>query len=178
MKLNKLNVAMFMQIALLGIVSKGTEYFAWKNSPIHTNDHWQVEVGYGDSKEVKVLEPTEAETIFGNKINSAYSERFAMTVGTIVGLVNNGYNVEIVQTNNESTPFNADGWSVIVVEGMPIFHISPDDIKLTPELVSVVDSEDPRYSYKKTNKLGEFTALLRGSVESGLNLLEIAQQNS
>jgi len=67
----------------------------------------------------------------------------------------------------------------MVVDSMPMFHISPDDL-VAAELDGIVevlsDNNAPDVSWKETNKVGEFEALLSGSMQPGLDLVSIAQQ--
>ena len=128
------------------------------------------------------LNPTEAVEIFNQKINGAYAERFAMSIGTISALVANGYNCRIVQFQEETgIPFNANGWLVIVVETMPLFHVAPWDLdasKIASLVEVLTDNSAEDVSWKETNKVGEFKALLQGTIQSGLDLVEIAKEAS
>ena len=166
--------------ALRVAAARGQDYYGWKNAPeadangtlTHTN-------GEGITR---LVSGPEALEVMKGKINGAYGERFITSLSTIAALIRNGYDVRFVQFNNEpGIPFDAAGWTVLIVETMPIFHISPDDLRLedVADIVEMlIDNKDPSVSCKKTNKVGEFTALLRGAVEPGLDLVAIAQQAS
>jgi hypothetical protein len=69
----------------------------------------------------------------------------------------------------------------MVIETMPIFHVSLDDLRLA-DVADVVEMLDDNQAvdvcWKQTNKVGEFAALLRGACESGLDLITIAQAAS
>jgi len=106
-----------------------------------------------------------------------------MSLGTVASLISNGYNVRLVQfEKEEGVPFDASGWLVIAVEGMPIFHVSPDDLDSSglEDIVEVLskNNEECGVKWQGTNKVGEFTALLRGSLEPGLDLVAIAKEHS
>jgi hypothetical protein len=186
LKMAKLTKETFKKIAsaaLTKVASNGADFYGWKNAPqVDEAGNWTQEQGWGgDAKQVSVT-PTEAVGIFEAKINGAYGERFVMSLGTISALIANGYSVRMVQFQEEvGAPFDATGWTVIVIETMPIFHIAPWDLDAS-ELSDVVEvlqnNEAPDVSWKGTNKVGEFNALLMGSIEPGLDLVKIAQDHS
>ena len=69
----------------------------------------------------------------------------------------------------------------MVIGTMPIFHVSPDDLRASDvgDLVEVLpDNTAPDVCWKQTNKVGEFAALLAGATKSGLDLVAIAQEAS
>lgn len=162
------------------VVEHGQGFYGWVNSPeaqtdgkiTHTN-------GWGDQAVTREVSGVEAIEIMKRKLNGAYGERFICSLGTVAALIANGYNVRFVQFQTEpGVPFDAKGWTVMVIETMPIFHISPDDLRLvdvadTVEMLD--DSKAPDVSWKNTNKVGEFAALLAGACQSGLDLVAIAQ---
>lgn len=105
-----------------------------------------------------------------------------MSLGMMAALIANGYAVRFVQfAAEEGVPFDAEGWTVMVIETMPMFHISPDDLRVADvvDLVEVVpDNSAPDVAWKGTNKVGEFAALLAGATQPGLDLVAIARKGS
>jgi len=169
--------------ALEASVQKGADYYGWKNSPEVSLDGTITHTsGWGEAAETRNMTPSEGLGVMNEKLNGAYGERFIMSLGTISALINNGYNVRFVQFQSEpGVPFDAAGWTVIVVESMPLFHISPEDLRCEGlgDLVEVLESnESPDVCWKQTNKIGEFQALLAGAAESGLDLVWLAQSGS
>ena len=172
-----------VEAALKKVIDNGAGYYSWKNSPTTDNSGiWSQKQGWGNSAKKIKISAVEAAGIFEEKLNGAYGERFVMSLGTVAALIQNGYSVRLVQFQKETgVPFDANGWTVLVVETMPVFHISPDDLDASAiaDVVEVLpDNEAPDVSWKGTNKVGEFAALLRGSLEPGLDLVKIAQENS
>lgn len=182
-KLDMENFSRIAEAAQKVVAEKGQDFFAWKNAPEITEDgkitHSE---GWGDQAVTREVSNKEALDIMNQKLNGAYGERFITSLGTVAALIANGYNVRFVQFRSEpGVPFNASGWTVMVVEGMPIFHISPEDLKLADveDLVEILDDNaDPSVSWKNTNKVGEFEALLQGACQPGLDLVQIAQEGS
>jgi hypothetical protein len=182
----KLTTREFKKIAsaaLAKVKRNGADFYGWKNAPVvNETGEWTQEQGWGDQAQQVPVTSAEAAGIFEAKLNGAYGERFVMSLGTISALIQNGYNVRMVQFQEEAgVPFDASGWTVIIVETMPIFHIAPWDLDAS-ELSDVVevlqDNQAPEVSWKGTNKVGEFNALLAGAMESGLDLIKIAKENS
>ncbi len=171
------------QAALDTVAERGSNYYGWVNAP-ELSDEGKLEhtSGWGENQETKEISPAEALEIMNQKLDGAYGERFIMSLGTIASLIENEYNVRFVQfQEEEGTPFDAQGWTVMVVETMPVFHISPEDLKLenVGDLVEILqDNSTPDVSWKNTNKVGEFQALLKGSIEPNLDLVKIAQEGS
>jgi len=58
----------------------------------------------------------------------------------------------------------------MVIETMPILHVSPDDLRLA-DVADVVEMLDDNQTidicWKQTNKVGEFAALLAGACQPG-----------
>jgi len=175
MALTKETFELVTQAALKRVAELGAGYFGWKNSPEFEDGSWK-----SGSDEISA---EDAAGVFKQKIDSGYSERFVMSLGTVASLISNGYNVRLVQfEKEEGVPFDASGWLVIAVEGMPIFHVSPDDLDSSglEDIVEVLskNNEECGVKWQGTNKVGEFTALLRGSLEPGLDLVAIAKEHS
>lgn len=183
---HKLSMENFSRIARAAqsvVAERGQNFYAWVNAPEVTEDGKITHAtGWGDSATNKEVSNKEALGIMNQKLNGAYGERFITSLGTVAALIANGYHVRFVQFRSEpGVPFNASGWTVMVVEGMPIFHISPEDLKLADvgDLVEILDdNSDPAVSWKNTNKVGEFEALLQGACQPGLDLVKIAQESS
>ncbi len=180
--LNINNFRLIANAAIKKIVENGAGYYGWVNAPIVDGEKITHTSGWGDQQKTKEVSPTEALEIMSQKINGAYGERFVMSLGLIAALIKNGYSVRFVQFQaEEGVPFDAKGWTVMIIETMPVFHISPDDLRLedVKGLVEILpDNSVSEVSWKNTNKVGEFTALLAGSIESDLDLVQIAQENS
>ncbi len=181
--LNKKDFSKIATAALSVVATRGADYYGWMNAPkadvdgkiTHTS-------GFGDEEKTVEVSGAQALETMTQKLDGAYGERFVMSLGTITALIANGYSVRFVQFRSEpGVPFNASGWTVIVVETMPIFHISPDDLRLVDveEIVEVLDDNSTNdVCWKQTNKVGEFAALLAGATQSGFDLVEIAKSNS
>lgn len=177
--LNKKSIKKLISAALKQIEKNGSNFYGWQNAPIVKGNKITHTSGWGDSETKLEISTQEAFKIYESKLNGAYGERFAMTVAMLPGLIENGYSVSLVQFAQEKgIPFNANGWLVVIVESMPIFHISPDDLSGNDveEMVNILcDNQHTDVCWKKTDKVGEFNALLQGSVEPGLDLVKIAQ---
>ena len=165
--LNKKTFGKVAAAALKKVRQNGADFYGWKNAPVaDESGNWSQEQGWGDSAKAVPVTAKEAQQIFTAKLDGAYGERFVMSLGTISALIANGYNVRMVQfQSEEGVPFDANGWTVMVIETMPVFHIAPWDLD-TSDLSDVVevlqDNQAPEVSWKETNKVGEFEALLRG----------------
>lgn len=152
---------------------------SWVNPPeIMRNDQGEVSFWH-DGKEIT---PEQSQAVWERKLNGAYSERLANFMNGLGTIVDNGYKVELVQfQKEEGTPFDANGWLVVVVETMPVFHLSPDDLA-TADVAEVVnvyaDNQDPSVCWKQTDKRGEIIALKTAIDRPGEDLVEIAQQYS
>ncbi len=169
-------------VALRKVRERGSEYFAWVNPPKLEDGKLLHTTGWGESAETREISVEEALQIYERKLNGAYAERFMTTLGMIPSLIENEYSVRLVQfAKEEGTPFDASGWIVMIIETMPMFHISPDDLDARDiaDLVEVLtDNQDPSVSWKGTNKVGEFHAILMATREAGLDLVEIAKRYS
>lgn len=180
--IKKKDVAALVAATIKKTKENGAEHYAWRNSPEVSFQSWTQVQGWGENASAVEISAAEAGSIFQSKLNGAYSERFAMSVGTIAALVANGYNCRLVQfAQEEGTPFDASGWLVVIVETMPVFHVAPWDMdaSLVKDQVEIlIDNSHEDVSWKNTNKVGEFAALLQGSVEPGLDLVSIAQELS
>ncbi len=180
--LNMKDFKRISEAALAVVEERGAGYYGWVNAPVVEGEKISHTSGWGENVETREITPKEAMEIMSKKLDGAYGERFIMSLGTISALIRNGYSVRFVQfAKEEGTPFDASGWTVIVVETMPIFHINPDDLRAEDisDLVEILpNNEAPDVSWKGTDKLGEFRALLAGSEKPGLNLVEIAQKYS
>ena len=180
-----LDIKQFKRIsdaALAVVKERGAGYYGWVNAPVVEGEKITHTSGWGDSAVTREITGAEAMGIMSKKLDGAYGERFIMSLGLVSALIRNGYSVRFVQFQaEEGVPFDANGWTVMVVETMPVFHISPEDLRAEDiaDLVEILpDNEAPDVSWKGTNKVGEFTALLAGSLEPGLDLVKIAKENS
>ena len=182
-KLTKNEFARIVRAALARVAERGSDFYGWVNAPEASADGTITHTsGWGDDATTREISGAEALGIMGKKLDGAYGERFVMSLGLVAGLIANGYSVRFVQFQSEAgVPFDASGWTVMVIETMPVFHISPDDLRASEvaDLVEVLqDNSAPEVSWKNTNKVGEFAALLAGSLEPGLDLVKIAQEGS
>ena len=181
-----LNIEQFGRIAAAAqkvVAERGASYYSWVNAPEASADGKITHSsGWGDSAVTHEVSGAEALGIYKQKLDGAYGERFVTSLGMVAALIVNGYNVRFVQFRKEpGVPFDASGWTVIVVETMPLFHVSPDDLRLADvaDVVEILDDNSaPDVAWKNTNKVGEFAALLAGSTQSGLNLVAIAQESN
>jgi len=160
------------------VATRGADYYGWVNSPVASADGKLTHTGRGDSAEE--ISGEEALAIYKRKLDGAYGERFVTSLGMVAILIAHGYSVRFVQFRKEPcVPFDATGWTVIVIEGMPLFHVSPDDLRLA-DVVDIVeildDNQAPDVCWKQTDKVGEFAALLAGSCQPGLDLVAIARE--
>lgn len=181
-----LNMQSFSRVitaALSVVASRGADFFGWINSPeASADDKLTHSTGWGDDAQTKEVTGAEALAIMTRKLDGAYGERFIVSLGLAAALIANGYTVRLVQFRAKpGVPFNASSWTVMVVETMPIFHISPDDLRLADvaDIVEILDDNQASdVCWKKTDKVGEFAALLIGSCQPGLDLVAIAQEGS
>lgn len=152
----------------LAISKKGADFYGWKNSPevrdgalVHTS-------GFGSDTKTEKVSIEEALDIFKSKLDGAYGERFALTMATICGLVRQGRKVALLQIQKEEgTPFNAEGWLVVSIEGFPLFHIAPWDLPMAEvekaglvTLVKEGSEEAQVHAWKNTTKVDEFSSIL------------------
>lgn len=176
------NFKRISEAALAVVKERGQAFYGWVNSPVVEGEKISHSTGWGDNVKTREVTPSEAVRIMSSKLDGAYGERFVMSLGLISALIRNGYSVRFVQFQAEKgVPFDASGWTVMVIETMPVFHISPDDLRAKDisDLVEILsDNSAPDVAWKSTDKVGEFTALLAGSLESDLDLVKIAQDNS
>lgn len=165
------------------VAQRGQDFYGWVNPPVvHDDGRITHSSGWGDSATTREVSGAEALEIYKSKLNGAYGERFVLSLGTVAALIANGYEVRFVQfAKEEGVPFDASGWTVMVIGSMPMFHISPDDLRASDvaDLVEVLpDNTDPAVCWKQTNKVGEFAALLAGATQPDLDLVAIAQKAS
>lgn len=165
------------------VAERGATYFGWVNKPeVDTSGAITHTSGWGESATTREVDAAEALQIMERKLDGAYGERFVLSLGTVAALIANGYAVRFVQfAAEEGVPFDAAGWTVMVIETMPMFHISPDDLRVEDvvDLVEVLpDNSTPDVAWKGTNKVGEFAALLAGATQPDLDLVAIAQKAS
>jgi len=165
------------------VAERGPSYYGWVNPPVVADDDTITHTtGWGDEAVTRTIDGPKAVEILKGKLDGAYGERFVCSLGTVAALIANGYSVRFVQfVAEEGTPFDATGWTVMVIETMPIFHVSPDDLRLADvaDIVEILDdNQAPNVCWKQTDKVGEFAALLAGSVQPGLDLVAIAQETS
>ena len=170
--------------AAMSVVEKrGQDYYGWVNPPVvQYNGTITHTSGWGDKEKTVKISGAKALEIMTKKIDGAYGERFICSLGTVAALIANDYNVRFVQFRSEhGVPFDDEGWVVIIVETMPIFHISPKDLRLNnlADIVEILDdNQAPDVCWKQTNKVGEFAALMAGAIKPGLDLVEIAKSKS
>lgn len=169
--------------AMAVVAERGQNFYGWVNPPeLADNGRITLTSGWGDEEKTEEVSVKQALDIYKDKLDGGYGERFIMSLGTISALIQNGYSVRFIQFQAEKgVPFDASGWTVMVIETMPIFHISPDDLRLedVADVVEILpDNQAPEVNWKNTNKVGEFKALLAGSLEPGLDLVKIAQEAS
>lgn len=182
----KLDLAGLARIAFAAqsvVAARGAAYYGWINSPEAKADGTLIHAsGYGDSAVTREVSGAEVLEIMTRKLNGAYGERFVASIGWMAAIIANGYSVRFVQFAKEGgVPFDAKGWTVMVIATMPLFHISPDDLRAADvaDLVEVLaDNSTPDVAWKNTNKVGEFAALLAGATAPGLDLVAIAQEAS
>lgn len=164
------------------VAERGANHYGWINAPEVDGKKILQLQGWGDSARKVEVTIGEALSIYKDKIDGVYGERFVCSLGTVAALVANGYSVRFVQFQSEvGVPFDASEWTVMVIETMPVFHVSPDDLRLkdVADLVEILpDNQAPDVSWKNTNKVGEFAALLAGATQPGLDLVKIAQEHS
>jgi len=165
------------------ITLRGANFYGWVNSPEAQADGKLYHTsGWGDQVTTREVSGIEACEILKKKLDGVYGERFVCSLGTVAALIANDYTVRFVQFRKEQgVPFDAQGWTVMVIESMPIFHVSPDDLCLADvaDVVEILDDNSaPDVCWKQTNKVGEFAALLAGACQSGLDLVKIAQEAS
>ncbi len=184
MALTKDDLKKIIAAAIKMAEKNGASYYNWQEPAIFHpgTENWTQKRGWGKNVKNVIVGHQEVEQIFNAKLDGAYGERLMMTLGLLVPLIDNGYNLRLVQFQEEvGVPFDANGWLALIVETMPVFHWSPGNLDAS-DLGSIVelleDNEAPDVSWKNTNKVGEFHALMRGSLEPGLDLLKIAQEYS
>ena len=171
------------------------EKVAWVDPPKMVDGKIMHTSGWGDSAHTREISPEEALAIDKKKLDGAYTERFQLFLSLLVPIVKNGYNVALIQHQaHDGAPFNSDGWLVIVVEGMPIYHISPEDLdaSLIKEFVTLIpqgEANNNLICWKKTDKVGEAAAIFMAASQPKhvqvdfikaieVDLIEIAQKFS
>jgi len=176
--LTKEQFSRLAKVALQVAKERGQSFYGWVNPPQIESGKLTHDSGKGPQK----ISPEESLAIYKRKLDGVYGERFITSLGTIAALIANGYSVRLVQFYKEvGLPFDAEGWLVVIIETMPIFHVSPGDLRLeqVADLVEVLDdNQAPDVCHKGTDKPGEFAALLQGSLSPELDLVKIAQENS
>ena len=182
-KLNTAGVARIIFSANKIAAERGAGFYGWVNAPEAKADGKLTHAsGWGDAAQIREVSGVEALEIYKKKIDGVYGERFLCSLGLVAALVANGYTVRFVQFAKEAgVPFDASGWTVMVIATMPIFHISPEDLRAADvaDLVEVLtDNSTPDVCWKQTNKVGEFAAMLAGATTPGLDLVAIAQAGS
>ena len=165
------------------VADRGADYYGWVNSPkAQADGKITHESGWGDNVQTREISGVETLDIMAKKLDGAYGERFICSLGSVAALITNGYSVRFVQFRSEpGVPFDAEGWTVMVIETMPVFHISPDDLRLVDvaDVVEILDDNQASdVCWKQTNKVGEFGALLAGACQPGLDLVAIAREAS
>ena len=170
------------------------EKVAWVDPPKMVDGKMMHTSGHGDSAQTREISPKEALAIDKRKLDGAYTERCQLFLSLLVPIVKNGYNVALIQHQaHDGAPFNSEGWLVAVVEGLPIYHTSPEDLdaSLLKELVTLIPQEEvdnDLICWKNTDKVGEAAAIFMAASEPkflqafgktiGVDLIEIAQKFS
>ena len=155
------------EIATAGIARRGSDFFGWRNAPEVQNGVLTHTEGWGESATTRPISVEEALSIDKAKLDGAYGERFALSVGLALGLAQAGAEVHLIQKVSDGSPFDAKGWLILAINGHPLFHISPDDLSVeecgAAGLVSLVadgSSEAEQFGWKGTNKVGELSMLI------------------
>jgi len=149
------------------IKKRGKDFYAWRNSPEINDGKFFKSTGWGDYKKSVEINPNEAFDIFKEKLDGVYGERFVLSMAVAIAAVKKGKEVALLQTHEEDTPFDPEGWIELGIEGHRIFHIDPRDLP-TQELfdsglITVIqaDSEEAnKWKWKNTTKVDEFCFIL------------------
>ena len=165
LKLRFLSVDDAKKVFKTFLASFTQEKVAWVNAPEFIDGKLFHTSGWGQSAQTHEISTEEALAIDKRKVDGAYTERCQLFLTLIVPIVKNGYNVALIQhQNHDGAPFDSKVWMVIVVEGMPIYHISPEDLdtSLIEELVTLIpkgEENNDLICWKKTDKVGEAAAI-------------------
>ena len=141
------------------------EKVAWVNPPEIVGGKIMHTSGWGNSAQTREISSEEALAIDKRKVDGAYTERCQLLLSILIPIVENGYSVALIQHQaHDGAPFDSKGWLVIVLEGLPIYHISPDDldVSLIEELVTLIpkgEENNDLICWKKTDKVGEAAAI-------------------
>ena len=170
------------------------EKVAWVNAPEFKEGKLFHTSGHGDSAQTREISPEEALAIDKKKLDGAYTERCQLLLSILIPIVENGYSVALIQHQaHDGAPFNSEGRLIVVVEGLPIYHISPEDldVSLLEELVTLIPQEEvdnDLICWKKTDKVGEAAAIFTAASQPKyiqvfsktieIDLIEIAQKFS
>ncbi len=153
--ITKSDLSILVNLASRQINEKKEGFFDWQDDPAIEDGEFAVGC-------------KAAAKIYKAKLDGAYAERCAVTVGYIIGAVNAGLKVALLQKVKEpGLPFNAEGWVVVSICGYPIFHWAPWDFPMEAAqkegLISLVEPntrDDTVHAWKNTNKPKELTMLL------------------
>ena len=170
------------------------EKVAWVNAPKFVKGRLFHTSGWGNSAQTREISSEEAIAIDKRKVDGAYTERCQLLLSILIPIVENGYSVALIQHQaHDGAPFNSEGRLIVVVEGLPIYHISPEDldVSLLEELVTLIPQEEvdnDLICWKKTDKVGEAAAIFMAASEPKsvqvfgeiirVDLIEIAQKFS
>ena len=156
----------------------------WIEAPVVVGGKLVHTSGWGDKAKTVEISVEEALAICKKKVDGAYTERFLLFVGQLEAIVRNGYKVALIQhQGSDGAPFDSEGWLVVVVETLPIYHIAPWNLNLkdVEELVTLIpptESDNDLVCWKDTNKRGEFKALQVAVSKKGEDLVKIAKEFS
>ena len=184
MKLHYLNDKESQEVFDAVMVNYNVEKTAWVDAPRVLSGELVHTSGYGEKAETCKVSVEEALAIYNKKVDGAYTERLLLFVAQLEAIVKNGYKVALIQNQgHDGAPFNSEGWLVVVVETMPIYHIAPWDLNLNDvkELVTLIpstESDNELISWKRTDKRGEIMSINAAITGGGKNLVEIAQRFS
>ena len=184
LKLHHLNDKESQEVFDAVMANYNVEKTAWVDAPRVLNGELVHTSGYGEKAKTYKVSVEEALSIYNKKVDGAYTERFLLFMVQLGAIVRNGYKVALIQhQGSDGAPFDSEGWLVVVVETMPIYHIAPWDLNLkdVKELVTLIpptESDNELINWKRTDKRGEIMALNAAVTGSGKDLVGIAQKFS
>lgn len=184
LKLHYLNDKESQEVFDAVMANYNVEKTAWVDAPRVLSGELVHTSGYGEKAKTCKVSVEEALAIYNKKVDGAYTERLLLFVAQLEAIVKNGYEVALIQNQgHDGAPFNSEGWLVVVVETMPIYHIAPWDLNLkdVEELVTLIpptESDNELINWKRTDKRGEIMALNAAVTGSGKDLVGIAQRFS
>ncbi len=184
MKLHFLNNEESKEVFNAVMANYNVEKTVWVDAPKVVDEKLVHTSGYGDTAKTTEISVEEALAIYNKKVDGTYTERFLLFAAQLEAIVKNGYKVALIQNQgHDGAPFDSEGWLVVVVETLPIYHIAPWDLNLkdVEELVTLIpptESDNELINWKRTDKRGEIMALNAAVTGSGKDLVGIAQRFS